>query len=150
MSAPEDMDRLLVDLLAGVEEAAKKFYTAGLNEGRKLATAEMAVKLSNVIGGVIPPSPPDAKMQPAGLSSQEDRRKRAPQGTIKPALLKALTDYQAGLSSSDLVALTGFKENTVRGTLRQLLIEGAVEKRGQFWAVAIKNEGPAIQSAEPS
>ena len=53
-------------------------------------------------------------------------------GTVRPAIITALSTSQ-GRRPSEVTAITHLKENTVRGTLRALGIEGLAVKRGDLW-----------------
>jgi len=147
-----ELDHLLENAMAEVAKAMHAAFNAGKESGLQEARTELAEKLSSMIGSIASHKPERSLISSAGERPPTDRpsQKRAPQGSIKPALLRALEPYPLGLPASDIVASTGFKENTVRGTLRQLLAEGKVLKRNNFWLIAKKDEGSPAFAGEPS
>jgi hypothetical protein len=71
---------------------------------------------------------------------------KAPPGTVKPRILKIIEDAPSGLRTEQILSVTGFKENSVRGTLSNLSKEGKIERRGEYWIK--KTEAPASEPAE--
>ena len=64
---------------------------------------------------------------------------RARAGTVKPAIKILIENATGGISASEIVARTGFKENSVRGTLATLKSENFAERRGDLW-ILLQNE----------
>jgi hypothetical protein len=62
-------------------------------------------------------------------------------GTVRPAIIAALSASQ-GRRPSEVTAITHLKENTVRGTLRALGLEGTAVKRGDLWFLPETKEAP--------
>jgi hypothetical protein len=58
---------------------------------------------------------------------------RAQAGTVKPAIKALIENANNGIPASDIIEKTGFKENSVRGTLSALKTEGFAERRGELW-----------------
>jgi hypothetical protein len=58
---------------------------------------------------------------------------RATPGTVKPALASIIATSSVGVTTETIIARTGFKENSVRGTLHSLRTEGKIEKKGNLW-----------------
>jgi hypothetical protein len=73
---------------------------------------------------------------------------KAPPGTVRPAILKMI-EQSPGVSTEQILAATGFKENSVRGTLSTLVKEGRIERHLKTW-MAKRFEGVANSSATPS
>jgi len=81
---------------------------------------------------------PDANGSTARTSA------KAPPGTVKPAILR-LVRGSPGLSTEEIIAQTGFKENSVRGTLSSLMKQGLIERRDNHW-VRKEIEAPAASA----
>lgn len=62
-------------------------------------------------------------------------------GTVRPAILAALS-VSKGRRPSEITAITNLKENTVRGTLRSLGLEGIAVKRDDLWFLSETKETP--------
>jgi hypothetical protein len=67
---------------------------------------------------------------------------RAPSGTVKPAIKELIEKAPNGILASDIIEKTGFKENSVRGTLSALKAEGFAERRGELWFPLALASGP--------
>ncbi|SFK39341.1 hypothetical protein [Methylocapsa palsarum] len=61
---------------------------------------------------------------------------RAQPGTVKPVIKGLIETAKNGILTSTIIERTGFKENSVRGTLSALKSEGFAERRGDLWFVA--------------
>jgi hypothetical protein len=72
---------------------------------------------------------PDSSPSP-NASVSRSPAKAAP-GTVKPGILRILEE--SPLSTEQIIKLTGFKENSVRGTLSTLLKAGEIERDGSLW-----------------
>jgi hypothetical protein len=58
---------------------------------------------------------------------------KAPPGTVRPAIVKMI-EGSSGVSTEQILAATGFKENSVRGTLSTLHKEGKIARNAQgYW-----------------
>jgi hypothetical protein len=71
---------------------------------------------------------------------------KLPPGTVKPTILKLIMDTPGGLPTEEIIAKTGFKENSVRGTLSGLLKLGQVFRSGKNWVT--NAEAPVKLSTE--
>ena len=58
---------------------------------------------------------------------------RAPVGTVKPAIKVLIENAANGIRATQIIEKTGFKENSVRGTLAALKAEGFAQRRGERW-----------------
>jgi hypothetical protein len=117
----EDMQRLL-----------ERAYQTG--------RADMRRELMDLLGnGGTTASPPPANNSPARVSA------KVPPGTVKPAILD-LIETSNGIRTDTIITTTGFKENSVRGTLSALMAEGKIKRAANgFW---VKNaEAPANAEA---
>jgi DeoR/GlpR family transcriptional regulator of sugar metabolism len=73
---------------------------------------------------------------------------KAPPGTVRPAIVKMI-EQSPGVSTEQILAATGFKENSVRGTLSTLHKEGKITRNAQGYWIK-KLEASAEQLAEAS
>jgi hypothetical protein len=73
---------------------------------------------------------------------------KAPPGTVRPAILKMI-EQSPSVSTEQILVATGFKENSVRGTLSTLHKEGKIKRNAQGCWIRIL-EAPAEQLAEAS
>jgi hypothetical protein len=60
-----------------------------------------------------------------------------------------MIEQSPGVSTEQILAATGFKENSVRGTLSTLAKEGRIERHLKTW-IAKRFEGVAEELATPS
>lgn len=83
------------------------------------------------------------------ITATEQTAERAPMGTVKPAIKELIENADRGITASEIIEKTGFKENSVRGTLSALKTDGFAERRGELWFLS-KHEGPPALASEPS
>jgi hypothetical protein len=76
------------------------------------------------------------------------RATKAPPGTVRPAILK-LIEEGSGVSTERILAETGFKENSVRGTLSTLHRERKIARNAEgYWIGPIKTAAdPLLEEA---
>jgi hypothetical protein len=74
---------------------------------------------------------------------------RAPSGTVKPAIKELIEKAPNGIRASDIIKTTGFKDNSVRGTLAALRAEGFAERHGELWVLS-QRKGSLGGPSEPS
>ncbi len=68
-----------------------------------------------------------------------DRPARATQGSVKPTIERMIVEAEsAGVTLEEIISLTEFKPNTVRGTLWKICLEGLATKRGRRWFLVEK------------
>ena len=73
---------------------------------------------------------------------------RATQGSVKPTIAKMIAEHETdGLTPGEITHQTGFKANTVRGTIWTLGQEGSIVKRGSRW---YPQPSPNIDGRNPS
>jgi Replication protein A C terminal len=73
---------------------------------------------------------------------------KAPPGTVRPAIL-SMIESSNGVQVAEIIRATGFKENSVRGTVSTLAKEGKIYRNLNGW-VAKKLEASARLSTEAS
>lgn len=71
---------------------------------------------------------------------------RAQPGTVKPAIEALIEKATNGISTSEIIEKTGFKENSIRGTLSALKADGFTERRGVLWFLSRKKSPLALAS----
>jgi hypothetical protein len=72
---------------------------------------------------------------------------KEPPGTVKPTILKLVMDTPGGLPTEEIIAKTGFKENSVRGTLSGLLKLGQVFRSGKNWVANVEASSVLTEEA---
>ena len=112
------IDQLLSEIGPALRPLLDSVYQAGYADGRNAATAELRSKMSAILGDA-PAEPIEAYGNPTPSEPDADGE-RAPPGTVKPAILKLIQEHPEGLTRMEIVKLTGFKINSIRGTLWQL------------------------------
>jgi hypothetical protein len=73
---------------------------------------------------------------------------KEPPGTVRPAIL-SMIESSNGIQVAEIIRATGFKENSVRGTVSTLAKEGKIFRNLNGW-VAKKHEASARLSTEAS
>jgi hypothetical protein len=78
---------------------------------------------------------------------------KAPPGTVRPAILRMI-EQSPGVSTDRILVATGFKENSVRGTLSTLAKEGKIKRDLRGWITTnydalIEEAVMASKSSEP-
>lgn len=129
---------------AAIEAAYAKGFDAGKKQGERDASAGLKAKLASILGAdeitEAPQGPACTEINvPLSLSSespQGDETERAAPGTVKPVILSTIANSR-GMTTKEIVETTGFKHNSVRGTLWTLQRDGAIQKddRGRWVAV---------------
>ena len=80
------------------------------------------------------------------IAATEQTTERAPSGTVKPGIKALIENARNGITASQIIEKTGFKENSVRGTLSALKAEGVAERRGELWFLSQEKDSPALAS----
>lgn len=131
-----------------LQEAFEAGRRVGHDEGRRDASEELRSRLSGIFeetSGQGKPEihPAEAVRSPSAVVSDVER---APVGTVKPMVLKMLRENPSGLSVAELTARTGFKKNSVRGTLWGIKQDGDAERRGERWFAIAKERAAGLES----
>lgn len=131
-------------------------YTAGMKAGREEAAQQLAAEIAQLVEhisrGFDKPTDSltitDADKAQAQNFARGASTDRAAPGSVKPAILK-LIQGSNGMTLREIEQETGFKYNSVRGTLWQLQQEGEIEKVGdEFRAVPQKDEPAGTPSQD--
>ncbi|MBS3648552.1 hypothetical protein KEU06_07910 [Pseudaminobacter sp. 19-2017] len=122
----DKLDQLNSDMAAMMRLALDDAYEAGFAAGKESARAELLTKLNAVLSSDEPvsasftPSSTDVRNAEVATDNGSVEVDRAAPGTVKPAVLKLIQDNPRGLTRRQIIEMTGFKHNSVRGTLWQL------------------------------
>jgi hypothetical protein len=141
-SIPE-LDKLTSQATDYGARAIRQAYEMGRQDMRR----ELMALLS--------PSPNDeAPTRPHYDTNAQDApvlKTKAPPGTVRPGILR-LIEESSGVTTEHILSTTGFKENSVRGTLSTLAKEGKIERRLNEWFVKyIKaSDGETSETARSS
>lgn len=141
-----DSPKSLSDILAAsgsalrdlVTDAYSSGHEAGFDAGYKAAVLRFSEALRSV--SEPPQEGPEDDVKIIGdfeptireLKVQVDAEVRATPGTVKPTIEKIVRE-SSGVTMQEIVEKTGFKFNSVRGTLYTLKSEGVVDKWGEQW-----------------
>jgi hypothetical protein len=130
-------DRVSTDIVRALAEA----YAIGREDMKRELMA------------VLSPSSPDRARTSVGLGIKNPAIVphavgKLPPGTVKPTILKLVMDAPGGISTEEIISKTGFKENSVRGTLSGLLKLGQVFRSGKNWVT--NTEAPEAEAREAS
>jgi hypothetical protein len=152
---------ILADATKGLDVLFNEAFQAGRACGRQEASKELQTKLAAVFelrdltGASVPviPTEPTTAVPKEPIKIEKDvppPPRRAPLGSVKPAILRALEEHP-GLTTAQIEEITGQKPNSVRGTLWTLSARDKVIERrsdGRWYLVAQKNEAADAQSWE--
>lgn len=143
MNSDTDLDALLKTAIQAVETVAYKAFEAGVKRGREDAAREFQAAFNRIVS-----APASFEEQEISCASSHDSTtdRRAAPGTVRPAIIAALAQVMSGLRPADIAAKTKLSENTIRGTLRSMRIDGITEKRGELWFLTQKNEAAGTPS----
>lgn len=117
-------------------------YELGREVGRQEATNLLMTRFQEFVLQPLP-SPTSAAARPVDPAyvEPEEPEERAAPGTVKPVIHQLVVSSKTGITMADIERQTGFKSNTVRGTLYALKREGFVDKEGDHWYPLTKEKG---------
>lgn len=133
------------DLLSRATDSLRELLREAYEAGRESMKSELAAFLTSgsshhtTVRTAIP-------VQMAIPVSEEAR---ATPGTVKPRIMALIEYAKDGITTSEIIEKTGFKENSVRGTLSALKAEGFAERHGEFWYLS-QRKGSLTAASEPS
>lgn len=123
-------------------KAIRNAYDAGKAAGKAEALQELRGKLAGVFEisqlEIVSGNEPRPQQ-----TEQEDERKRARRGSIRPAVIVALRDHPSGITPNEVASYAGINENSARGALKTLADDGLAVKRGDKWFLAEEQEAEA-------
>ena len=142
------------------ERLLREAFEAGRSVGREESRTEFRRKLNGLlVGDETTDGAPSTGGGEVGLTKSvgavgpdvqpvEDNGKRATPGSVKPTISKLVLD-EPGLSVGDIQKRTGFKHNSVRGTLWTLsATDKVIERRGDGWFPVAKRDEAAGTNPE--
>lgn len=97
-----------------------------VDEHRRIEAALRALGDATIDVPAAPASPPAPARARAGKATAATRRKRAPRGANRNALLRALDD-RPGATGAELATVSGVERNTLQSLLTRLVKEGQVQ-----------------------
>lgn len=123
-----------------IDAAFKRGYAAGV-----LAAQENFLKaLSQIDTTYFPEIAPAAQTSVGHFEralTQKSSDARAIPGTVKPTIIRLLSQHPGGLTTKRIAEITGIKQNSVRGTLWNLQQENEVSKsEGGLYRLLKKQE----------
>ncbi len=142
-------------VLQAIEMAYKKGFDDGKQQGEREAAAGLKARLSAILSDGTP-APVVSHREYEVVNEKVtvgtdnnldgDETSRAAPGTVKPTILSIIANSQNGMLTREVVSATGFKPNSVRGTLWTLRSEGSIEKADSGRWVAT----PSVREAAKS
>jgi len=139
-------DNPIEAVLSRATQDVRKLLEEAFEAGRAEGKREIAALLSNVLRPqeFVPIGTPLPLLHAAIANSEC----RAPSGTVKPAIKELIEKAPNGIRASDIIERTGFKDNSVRGTLATLRSEGFAERHGELWVLS-QRKGSLGGASEP-
>jgi hypothetical protein len=134
------LDKLAVRATADIASLIRDAYEMGREDMRRELVALLSPASGDAVALV-------GEVHVPNIASARTSTK-APPGTVRPAILKMI-EQSPSVSTEQILAATGFKENSVRGTLSTLHKEGKIKRNAQGCWIRIL-ETPAEQLAEAS
>jgi hypothetical protein len=137
------IDDIIAEVAAVIGPLLRETFEAGREAGARETTAAMKAKLLEAVDSlnvadaalntVLGVTPTLADEPPAPQVLEEAAAIRATPGTVKPTIERLIASAPNGITTEEILAKTGFKANSVRGTLWTLNNDQAIEKRGDRW-----------------
>jgi hypothetical protein len=133
------------EILADIAKALRPVLEAALADVRDASKRDAAIEFKAKLNAMFDSGPGDRgpleaaaaakpeKIQYAPPPPRKASKGRATPGTVKPQILDAVRQMPEGTSTKDIATLTGFKYNSVRGTLWLLKKEGQVMNKDEKW-----------------
>jgi|ERR1700677_3369409 hypothetical protein len=121
------LNSLSAQATADIESLIRKVYEMGREDMRR----ELMALLSPSSGDAV------AVVEEVHVTNITNARTstKAPPGTVRPAIIKMI-EGSSGVSTEQILAATGFKENSVRGTLSTLHKEQKIARNADGHWVA--------------
>jgi hypothetical protein len=131
--ALEPILHTLENIIAASAEAVREAFELGRNVGRTEASADLRAKIDDLLS-----AGQNAPAAPSSDRSAVSSDGRATQGSVKPTIARMIAESGTdGLTAGKIIDITGFKPNSVRGTLWGLGHDGSIVKRAGRWYPAI-------------
>lgn len=144
MSLERTLESIIADAIPGADALRARLteaFEAGRAQGKREASNEVRTKLVGFFDNMEAPDSVSVMTQvegethplPAQSQLHTTNGARATPGTVKPTIARIISAAPDGLTTEDIVKQTGFKENSVRGTLHNLRTEKTIKKRENRW-----------------
>lgn len=144
-----DIDKISKGLTEAMRAHLMAAYQAGFRDGEAQAAHDLRLRVAKMLGET--PRPVTHHLEAKGVESRSEVGQpdmRVSPGTVKPAILKLVQETPGGLSQEMIESLTGFKHNSVRGTLWNLANEGMIRRNDDGRYVAVKENEPPKGGSE--
>jgi hypothetical protein len=142
---PRRFDDIVSDSAEVLRPLLQEAFNAGKMAGREEAALDIRTKIDDVLSGsatVQPRSaPPSNGTSPSPSAAIPE--KRAISGSVKPTIEGMIRAARNGLTVEDIATATGFKINSIRGTLWTLGHDNLAVKRDGRWFSNTSPEGEA-------
>jgi hypothetical protein len=129
------VDDILSDIVRVLRPALESALARVKEDAKREAAAEFRARFAAMLDetpAVVPTPEPEADKAPIPKARAAPKGRASP-GTVKPQILDVLRQSPEGISTRDIATLTGFKYNSVRGTLWLLKKEGHAANRDDKW-----------------
>ncbi len=136
-----DIENIIEDGVAALERLLREAFDAGIAHGHQWAKDELRARVDSVFNETPPQPETHVLTAKGGLFSVSGVRAeatitRAAPGTVKPTIIRLIQEANPhGISTDDLIENTGFKPNSVRGTVSTLQAEGIISKIENKWHI---------------
>lgn len=135
---PRTIDQIKTDAGKSLEQLLTEAFEAGRVVGREESAAEFR-EFRNKLAHILDAEP----VQAGPIAMEHQAGGRATPGSVKPAILNLII-ANPGLSQDEIQQKTGFKPNSVRGTLWTLSAQDkAIHKVSGYWYPGPEKEEPA-------
>jgi hypothetical protein len=148
----DELETIIQSAEASIRRLLIAAFEAGEKTGRETAAKELASEMAGFVANI---SKSLGRAPDAALASDGDRSRRqtshppvmadrAAPGSVKPVILKIIKHSEGtGKTLREIERETGFKYNSVRGTLWQLQQNGEIEKVGDEYRARPQKIGAA-------
>jgi len=124
--------RSLESIIADAAESQRRLLEEAFEAGRAVGRQEAATDLRAKIDGVLSQGEPAPMATFVKPSIGND--KRAVSGSVRPTIERMIIDHAStGLTLDEIEKATGFKHNSIRGTLWTLGNQGIAHKFHGRW-----------------
>lgn len=123
-----DISKIIEEGGSALERLLREAFESGVAHGRE----EVRRQLEGFLGA---PAPLPARKEIVTAANDVHSPPRATPGTVKPSILQLVQDNDGcgGITTEAVIDKTGFKPNSVRGTLSTLALEKTIIKIGDKW-----------------
>jgi predicted Rossmann fold nucleotide-binding protein DprA/Smf involved in DNA uptake len=130
--------RKIEDVIIDIGKLVREAHAIGVNEGAEAFQSkirsifEAAPFWNNTSDDILPNGVTGGNY----MTPPEQPEGRATPGTVKPTVLRIIEESSGGMTAAEIVQKTGFKPNSVRGTLHSLNKDEAIISVAGRWMAA--------------